>query len=69
MLDFFKDRNHRMLFFRTIGIAIVASFFLLFRMTGRHGHLDETLVVIFIGIVILCLFVAIYFIEKRYKSL
>jgi hypothetical protein len=66
--SFFRDKKYRALFFRTIGIAIIAAFILLFRMIGRHGHLDETMLFLFIVIVVLCLILALYFIENRYKN-
>jgi hypothetical protein len=68
MFSFFKDKKFRGYFYRTIGFSIIGAMIALFRMVGRHGHLDEMYLYIFVGILIFCFFVAVFLLDKNYKK-
>jgi hypothetical protein len=68
MFTFFKDAGYRKTFYKGILACIVGSLIIVGRALGRHGHPDETTIYLFIGVILLSLFVLSWVLNNSYKK-
>jgi hypothetical protein len=68
MFSFFKDASYRNTFLKGILACIIGSLIVVSRALGRHGHVDETTIYLFIGIIFFAILVLSWVLNNNYKK-
>jgi len=68
MFSFFREPAYRSTFYKGTLACILGSLIVVSRALGRHGHVDETTIYLFIGVVIFAMLIMSWVLNNNYKK-